>query len=190
MITKPITIIRQFAMGVLPLSILKQERLRIVMTLMVAMVAAQVIADSWHYNYTPSMGEYTSTGTGTTKGIYINNTNDSHSTSTKVNYSNGIIKTTVYGHNTNGMITFRVMKDDGSTYFVKNTTGKIYVYDVGSDKLYATWFSVSNSYTDHEDAQANVGNFSGTRVFQIFMIKSDGQQFYGGAITHGSYFRC
>ena len=167
-----------------PTDTIKRWTQRTLMTVLMMMVTGQMLADSYNYVCVPDMGTYTSTGSGTTRGIYINNTNDSYSTTTLANYNNGVIKTTVYGHDTNsGNITFRVKKDDGSTYFVSGTSGKVYIYDKTNEILYNTWFSISNSTTDHVDALIKPGNFSGTRIYQIFMIKSDGQKFYGGSIS-------
>lgn len=164
---------------------LKNVFLRLWLLCLAVMMTGNLMADSWTYSYTPQMGSYTSSGSKntTTTSIYINSSNDSHSSSPQTKYDNGIIKATVYGHTSSGVITFRVVKSDGSTYFASGTSGKVYVYDAGNDDLYSTWFSISNSSTDHVDAKASVGNFSGTRVFRIFMIKSDGQKFYGGQIS-------
>ena len=176
---------RQTVTGVLHLSISKQRRLRTVLTLMVAMVAGLVFADSYTYVCNPPNGTYTETGsnTTTTSSITINYSSNTHSTSPTTNYTNGTIKATVYGHDSNGDITFRIIKADNTSYFLKNTTGKVYVWEVGRDKLYYKQFTISNSTTDHIDITASVGNFSGTRIFRIFMIKSDGLKYYGGQIT-------
>ena len=182
MIIKLTKTIRQFATGVLPLSFSMLGRLRTLLTLLVVMMAEQLIADSWTYTYIPEMGtEWTSTGTGVTQSYYID-TNTQTVTNTLTNYDNGIIRATVYGHNLNGTITFRIKKDDGSQYFNANQSGYAYVHEVGNDKLYYKYFYISGSNTDHVDVVAQVGNFSGTRHFRIFMIKEDGQKFFGGRI--------
>lgn len=181
--------IRQFSMGVLALSILKQSRLRVVLTLLVVMMAEQLIADSWTYTYIPEMGTgWTSTGTGVTRSFLID-TNTQTVTNTLTNYTNGVIKATVYGHNSNGTIVFRIKKDDGSQYFNANQSGDAYVFEAGNKKLYNKHFT-TNSSTDHIDVTAQVGNFSGTRSFLILLVKADGQKFYGGDISitgHGIY---
>lgn len=174
--------IRQKAVGVLPLSTQKQKRLRALLTLFLVMLAGQLLADSWLYTYSPEMGtEWTYTGSGTTQSFLIN-TNTQTVTNTLTNYTNGVIKATVYGHTSSGTITFRLKKDDGSQYFNANQSGYAYVHEVGNDILYYKQFYISNSTTDHVDVVANVGNFSGLRSFRIFMIKSDGQKFFGGTI--------
>ena len=160
----------------------KQSRLRGTLVLLVAMMAGQLFADSWTYTYLPEMGtEWTSTGTGTTQSFLID-TNTQTVTNTLTNYTNGVIRATVWGHDTNGTITFRIKKDDGSQYFNANQSGYAYVHEVGNNKLYYKYFYISNSNTDHVDVVAQVGNFSGTRTFRIFMIKADGQKFFGGRI--------
>ncbi len=174
--------IRQFATGALSLSIHKQSRQRAVLSLLVMMIAGQLLADSWEYTYVPAMGnEWTSTGSGVTQSFLID-TKTQTVTNTLTNYSNGVIKATVYGHNSNGTIVFRIKKDDGSQYFNANQSGYAYVHEVGNDKLYYRYFYFSNSTTDHIDVTAQVGNFSGLRSFRIFLIKEDGQKFFGGRI--------
>ena len=168
--------------NVIPSKVFKQNRLRAALTLLVAMITGQLLADSWTYTYQPEMGTgWTSTGTGTTQSFLID-TNTQTVTNTLTYYTNGIIRATVWGHETNGTITFRIKKDDGSQYFNANQSGYAYVHEVGNDKLYYRYFYISGSTTDHVDVVAQVGNFSGTRTFRIFMIKEDGQKFFGGRI--------
>lgn len=164
------------------ITLFKQKGIRIWLLLCSMMLSNPILSQTYTYTWTPQMGSYTSTGSGTTSGYEI--TGSGTMTNNMVAYKNGTIKTTVYGHNTtNGNITFRVKKDDGAQYFVNGTTGKVHVFDVGNDKLYSTWFSISNTTTSNIDVVAAVGNFSGTRIFRIYMVKNDGSRFYGGQIV-------
>jgi len=182
MIIKLTKAFRQLTSRVLSLSYRKQGCFRSALTLLLAMAVGQLFADSWTYTYVPQMGTgWTSTGTGTTESFLID-TSTQTVTNTLTNYNNGVIKATVYGHDLDGKITFRIKKDDGTQYFNANQSGYAYVHEVGNDKLYYKPFYISGSYVDHVDVVAQVGNFSGSRFFRIFMIKSDGQKFFGGRI--------
>lgn len=182
MIIKLTKAFRQLTSRVLSLSYRKQGCFRSALTLLMAMAVGPLFADSWTYTYVPQMGtEWTSTGTGTTQSFLID-TSTQTVTNTLTNYDNGVIKATVYGHDLDGNITFRIKKDDGKQYFNANQSGYAYVHEVGNDKLYYKSFYISGSYVDHVDVVAQVGNFSGSRFFRIFMIKSDGQKFFGGRI--------
>lgn len=141
----------------------------------------------YEYECSPLAGDYISSGkrgTTTTLAISINYSDNTYK-GVHTPYDNGVIKSTIWGHDTDtGVITFRVMKDDGTRYFNANTKGKLFVYYVGQDKLYPpkSEFSITNSTTDHVDVSVTVGNFQGLRSYQIIMIKADGQKFYGGEI--------
>lgn len=145
------------------------------------MISYSAFAQTYTYSYMPTMGTYTSTGSGTSNQFSIDYKNGSLAGGT-TNYANGQIKATVTSH-TSKTITFRVAKESG--YFRNGNSGKIFILDNYYGDVYATSFSISNSSTSYVTAKVtSYQDFTGTRTFSVYLITSDQvYKQYGGKIS-------
>jgi len=140
-------------MGVLPLTKTCMSRLRVVMSVLVLMLSHSLMAQTYTYSYMPSMGSYTSTGSGTSTEPAINYSNGTLAGG-MASYTNGQIKATVYSH-TSSTITLRVAKESG--YFKSGNTGKVLQFVLP--------FGEMETYTD---SHIQYGCFLKSSLYRLF----------------------
>ena len=150
----------------------------VILLVMLLATTETVKAQSYSYTYTPSLGQYTSCNSGSRNYNKIGS--NCQLLSSTVNYDNDVVKVALYSHASNGRMKFRIKKcDDG--YFQYNNSGKIFITNYSADEvIYCNSFTIGNSTTDEIIANFLYENFSGSRIFEVFMTgeTSGGYKYY------------
>lgn len=142
-------------------------------------VPALAFGQGYMYNDSPTEnGEFSDCGSGSISHFKFNYNTCEHENGSET-YLEGHIRSAFLNYDLSGNFTFRIMKCSGN--FQNGSNGKIIIYDGYENTVYCFPYSVSNNNTNYIDVSIHVGNYTGAKLFYVYLVTSNLQnKLYGG----------